>query len=123
MINLTVYIIDNNQPKQGQYSVIANVSSGLGTVVPASQTIASGESAIVESKPEEDFIPQVMDNGENVTHLVKDNQYIIDSVNTYHNIVVTFVPKTPPRFFIQIPTNLDTNIPLDKKISEYFLTK
>ena len=118
--NLTVYIIDNNQPKQGQYSVIANVSSGLGTVVPASQTIASGESAIVELKPEEDFIPQVMDNGENVTHLVKDNQYIIDSVNTYHNIVVTFVPKTPPKILYTDPTNLDTNIPLDKKISVIF---
>ena len=118
--SLTVYIIDNDNPKEGQFSVIANVSSGLGTVVPASQTITSGESAIVELKPEKDHVPQVMDNGNNVTHLVKDNVYKIDSVNTYHNIVVTFVPKTPPKVLYTDPINLETNVSLDKKISVVF---
>lgn len=70
------------------FNVNASVSGGGGAVLPATQTVNSGNSASVNITPGAGYsISTISDNG-----VVKpvSNPYVINNVTTDHNVVVTF---------------------------------
>jgi len=70
------------------FTVTASVSGAGGTVNPATQTVASGESATINIYPDTGYaIASIADNGGSVAIA---NPYVINNVREDHDVVVTF---------------------------------
>ncbi len=79
------------------FSADASVSSGHGTVSPASQNVIAGGTATVRITPDAGYrIASVTDNGAPVT---VTNPYVINNVTANHDVVVTFAPEGKYKFY------------------------
>ncbi|WP_062237775.1 Ig-like domain-containing protein [Fictibacillus sp. FJAT-27399] len=118
--SLTINIGDNDTQNSGYFSITSTVSTGKGTVEPAAQNIKLGDSASINLSPEEGYFPQVMDNGLNVSNLIINNKYYIENVNQHHNVVVSYIPITPPKIIKTVPLNNESNVGVDQTVSIMF---
>ena len=118
--SLTINVGDNDTEISGYYSVTSTVSTGKGSVEPAAQKVKLGDSADIILKPDEGYFPQVMDNGLNVSDFIINNKYTITNVNKHHNVVVSYIPKTPPKIIKTVPLNSENNVSVDQPITIMF---
>lgn len=90
------YVIDNVTANhdvavtfaRNEYTVDASVSSGHGTVDPATQAVTGGGTAVIDIAPANGYhIATIADNG---AHVTIANPYVIKGVATDHDVVVTF---------------------------------
>ncbi len=70
------------------YTVTATISGGHGEASPATQTVAAGGTAQIDMFPDTDYyICSIIDNGQPAAIA---NPYIINNINSDHDVVVTF---------------------------------
>jgi peptidoglycan/xylan/chitin deacetylase (PgdA/CDA1 family) len=90
------------EPYFRQYTVIASVASGHGTITPQTRTVGYGDSATIDNDPDTGYyLFSISDNG-----VAKEpvSSYVIDSVTVDHIVLFTFKPSKPvinsisPRF-------------------------
>src|SRR5690606_34590204 len=95
---LTTYIEDNDDEVENYKSILTQVAAGEGNIT-LSHNAAKGSDVTIDLFPDPGFeVAKLIDNGQDVTDLIVDHQYVITDVQINHTIIVEYKEKdmTPP---------------------------
>lgn len=91
------------------YTVNAT-TDGNGTILPANMTVNCGANAFLSITPNANFaIATVTDNGNDVTHLVVNNNYTLNNITENHDVYVTFRDNSGIYYTITV-INIDNTV-------------
>ncbi|MHB8895724.1 MAG: DUF5719 family protein, partial [Candidatus Geothermincolia bacterium] len=81
-----------------EYKAKAAVAGGNGTVDPQEQTVAYGDTAVIDLNPATDYHPaEIIDNGDKKT---VSNPYFITDTTSNHNVTVAFAYDASADFYL-----------------------